>query len=265
MPIYQRVGILDGLSGILRLTSLMIPSSINIYYMGARIPSSGASRRSARRGEDAADKRPDSQAKSRAGQPTDGAASAAAEAPPSSVGQRRFLTLKEMVNGAGTTARAVRFYESQKLIQSVNRSRGGHRQFDLAELQKLRLVIDLRTCGFSIPEIREVLEAKGRGATVRESAQAVQGLLGSHIQELQRKIAVIERLGREFSASLQVLERCANCTDPRGALACPSCEVPRQAPPSFHQIWAVASFGQGPAVGPGPSSKTRPGKAGAAG
>lgn len=203
--------------------------------MGARISSSGASRRSARRGEESAEKRPDSEA---GPQP----------------GSRRFLTLKEMVKGAGTTARAVRFYETQKLIQSVNRSRGGHRQFDILELQKLRLVIDLRTCGFSIPEIREVLEAKGRGATVREAAQAVQGLLCSHIQELRRKIAVIERLGREFNASLQVLERCANCTDPRGALACPSCEVPKLAPPSFHQIWAI------PGPGPGPG----PGKPGAA-
>ena len=155
---------------------------------------------------------------------------------------RPFLTLKEMVNGASTTARAVRFYEAQKLIQAAVRSRGGHRLFDRSELDKLRLVLDLRTCGFSIEEIREILEAKARGLTVSAAAQKVQTLLQNHVRELQRKISIIERLGSEFSASLQVLDRCINCVDPRGPEACATCDVPRQpsVPQSFLHIWAVA-------------------------
>lgn len=154
---------------------------------------------------------------------------------------RPFLTLKEMVNGASTTARAVRFYEAQKLIQAAVRSRGGHRLFERSELEKLKLVLDLRTCGFSIEEIREILEAKARGATVAEAAQTVQSLLGSHVRELQRKISIIERLGREFNASVQVLDRCIHCVDPRGPEACATCEVPRLpvVPPSFLHIWSV--------------------------
>jgi DNA-binding transcriptional MerR regulator len=148
-----------------------------------------------------------------------------------------------MVKGAETTARAVRFYEMQKLIRPAKRSPGGHRLFTHSELDKLRLVLDLRTCGLSIEEIREVLQAKSRGATVREAALTVQGLLFRHVKELQRKIAVIERLHREFDVSQQVLDRCVHCTDPRGPAACPTCEVPKLAlaPPSFHQIWAIPS------------------------
>lgn len=150
------------------------------------------------------------------------------------------LTLKEMVRGAQTTARAVRFYEAQGLIGSAARSPGGHRWFHQSELDKLRLVIDLRTCGFSIDEIRTVLQAKSRGTTAREAAVDVQNLLSTHLQELQRKVAVIERLGREFSVSLQLLDQCAHCDDPRGLEACPTCELPRQpmTPTSFHHIWA---------------------------
>jgi DNA-binding transcriptional MerR regulator len=148
-----------------------------------------------------------------------------------------------MVGGANTTARAVRFYEAQSLIQAAVRSRGGHRLFERSELDKLRLVLDLRTCGFSIEEIRDILEAKARGATVAQAAQTVQNLLSSHIRELQRKISVIERLGREFNATVHVLDRCVHCTDPRGPEACATCDVPRSAsaPPSFLHIWSPSA------------------------
>lgn len=153
----------------------------------------------------------------------------------------RRLTLKDMMKGASTTARAVRFYESQKLIAAAERSRGGHRLFNECELGKLRLVLDLRTCGFSIEEIREILRAKGRFADVRESAQAIQRMLGEHVAELRRKIEVIERLGREFHSTIDVLSRCARCTDPRGPAACQSCDLPAAitVPESFCHIWAV--------------------------
>jgi MerR family mercuric resistance operon transcriptional regulator len=163
-----------------------------------------------------------------------------------------------MVSGASTTARAVRFYEAEKLIQAAFRSRGGHRLFDPAELGKLRLVIDLRTCGFSIDEIREILDAKTRGGSAKESAQAVRKLLIGHVEELRRKIATIERLGRELSVSVELLDRCAQCMEPRGLQACATCELPRlpQVPPSFHHIWAGPAPADG--CGTGKSSAAQP-------
>lgn len=153
----------------------------------------------------------------------------------------RRLTLKDMVQGANTTARTVRFYETQKLIAVVERSPGGHRMFDEAELGKLRLVLDLRTCGFSLEEIGEVLRAKSHFPDVRDSAHAIQRILTNHVEELQRKIQVIERLGREFHTTIDVLSRCARCTDPRGPAACQSCDLPAgvSVPESFSHIWAV--------------------------
>ena len=161
-------------------------------------------------------------------------------APPADASRR--LTLKDMVQGARTTARAVRFYEAQKLIAPSERSPGGHRLFDEVELGKLQLVLDLRTCGFSIEDIREILRVKSRFSDVRESAHEVQRILSEHVEELQRKIQVIERLGREFHTTIDVLSRCARCTDPRGPAACQSCDLPAtvSVPASFSHIWAVA-------------------------
>jgi DNA-binding transcriptional MerR regulator len=157
--------------------------------------------------------------------------------------ERAHLTLKDMVRGARTTARAVRFYEEQGLISTIGRSPGGHRLFGAGELDKLQLVLELRTCGFSIEEIRDILESKGKCGTVREAALSIQSMLARRIDELHNKIATIERLGREFSVSIKMLDRCVHCTDPRGAEGCSSCDLPRTpgTPHSFRHIWGVAA------------------------
>ena len=166
--------------------------------------------------------------------------------------EKPHLTLKDMVRGARTTARAVRFYEEQGLISTIGRSPGGHRLFAADELDKLQLVLELRTCGFSIEEIREILESKGKCGTVREAARSIQGMLARHIEELHHKIATIERLGREFSVSINLLDRCVHCTDPRGAEGCASCDLPRApgTPHSFRHIWGLAPGGK-PKIAPG--------------
>ena len=136
----------------------------------------------------------------------------------------QLITLKSMVDGAGTTPRAVRFYEAEKLISAAQRSSGGHRLFDEGELDKLKLIIDLRACGFSIDEIRELLAARQTSPS-KESAMALQTLLSHHIDGLKRKLALITELGREFQSAIVTLDRCATCDDPRGKEACGSCDV----------------------------------------
>mgnify|MGYP000202092175 FL=1 len=136
----------------------------------------------------------------------------------------QLITLKSMVDGAGTTPRAVRFYEAEKLISAAQRSSGGHRLFDEGELDKLKLIIDLRACGFSIDEIRKLLAARQTSPS-KESAMALQTLLSHHIDGLKRKLALITELGREFQSAIVTLDRCATCDDPRGKEACGSCDV----------------------------------------
>jgi MerR family Zn(II)-responsive transcriptional regulator of zntA len=135
-----------------------------------------------------------------------------------------LITLKAMVDGAKTTPRAVRLYEAEKLISAAQRSSGGHRLFDEGELDKLRLIIDLRACGFSIEEIRELLAARQTSPS-KESAMALQALLSRHIEGLKRKLALITELGREFQCAVETLDRCATCDNPAGKSACLSCEV----------------------------------------
>ena len=139
-------------------------------------------------------------------------------------GTDHLITLKAMVDGAGTTPRAVRFYEAEKLISAAQRSTGGHRLFEVGELEKLKLIIDLRSCGFSIEEIRELLAARQTSPS-KESAMALQGLLAQHMDGLKRKLQLMAELDREFQSAIVTLDRCATCEDPRGKEDCLSCDV----------------------------------------
>ena len=81
----------------------------------------------------------------------------------SSNGLRRkdgLLTTGDMARQSANTLRTVRFYEETGLLTPVQRTDGGHRLFEKGELRKLQLISDLRAAGFSLEEIKEMIEAK---------------------------------------------------------------------------------------------------------
>lgn len=53
--------------------------------------------------------------------------------------------------------KTVRHWEVEGLLPEVSR-RGRYRDFDAAHLARLRLIVACRTQGFSIPEIRRIVE-----------------------------------------------------------------------------------------------------------
>ena len=61
-----------------------------------------------------------------------------------------LLTTGDMARKSGSTLRTVRFYEEAGILKPTQRTEGGHRLFEASELDKLRLVSDLRSAGFSL-------------------------------------------------------------------------------------------------------------------
>ena len=76
----------------------------------------------------------------------------------SNVTEPRF-TLKELVEASGVTERNIRYYIQQGLIPSA-RGRGRSAFYTPEHLEKLARVVDLRSRGLSIDEIRESLTPK---------------------------------------------------------------------------------------------------------
>ncbi len=72
--------------------------------------------------------------------------------------------------GRGAAARrdTVRFYEREGLLRAT-RTRGGHRAFSPAELDRLNFIVALREAGWSLEEIAELLAVRGTAASDRDA------------------------------------------------------------------------------------------------
>lgn len=55
------------------------------------------------------------------------------------------MQIGELARLAGTTAKAVRFYESEGLLRVPERATNGYRQYASADVERLRLLVGLRT------------------------------------------------------------------------------------------------------------------------
>jgi len=151
----------------------------------------------------------------------------------------RWLTTGEMARLSQTTLRTVRFYESEGLISSRVRADGTHRKFPHAELGKLQLISDLRDAGLSLQEIKDLIALKAGCPTAARAAGDMSANLCARAEELERRIATLQRVRSELGSFLQMLQICKTCTHPTFPQSCGSCEVTAQpgCERATHLLW----------------------------
>lgn len=135
------------------------------------------------------------------------------------------LSTGDLARACSTTVRTVRFYEEAGLICPDARSGGGHRQFDDTGLMKLQLIMDLREAGISLNEIKALFQLKRKAEGPEDAAAKMSEALGTQIDEMQRKIAVLRRLREELAAMVSVLEECRACDLEGFPKPCGNCDV----------------------------------------
>jgi DNA-binding transcriptional MerR regulator len=131
------------------------------------------------------------------------------------------LTSGDLARATGHTVRAVRHYEEEGLLAPSEVSDGGRRRYTAADLERLRLIVDLRELGLSCSEIRSILELEGRCSTAGEFAAELRQVLEGHLAEAQRRLERLRRMRRELLASLELVEERLRGHEGHG---CP-CEV----------------------------------------
>lgn len=68
------------------------------------------------------------------------------------------LTIGAAARRSGVNAKAIRYYESIGLLSAADRTEGGFRTFDQNDVLRLRLIGRARRLGFSLDEIRRIVE-----------------------------------------------------------------------------------------------------------
>jgi Hg(II)-responsive transcriptional regulator len=122
------------------------------------------------------------------------------------------MRTREVAERAGVNTQTLRYYERRGLLPDPPRSAAGYRIYPPSAVQVLRFVKRSQELGFTLAEVEELLGLADGGP---ESCEAARGLAQTHIAELDRKIADLQRM----RASLATLV--ATCERPRADRSCP--------------------------------------------
>jgi len=116
----------------------------------------------------------------------------------SSSGESTTYSIRQLASEFGITMRAIRFYESKKLIlpKKVN----GRRAFTELDRARLFLVVQSRKLGLALTDIKEVLDIYYRGDDRRTFYKVATTKFSKHIENLKRK-------QKEIDAQLQEMQK----------------------------------------------------------
>ena len=111
------------------------------------------------------------------------------------------LTIGELAAAGGVGIETIRFYQRRDLLRTPARG-GGIRHYGRDDVRRLRFIRQAQAAGFTLEEIRELLEldaGEDRGRA-RELAKARIEALDAKIADLQRARDALRRLARECGA-----------------------------------------------------------------
>ena len=102
------------------------------------------------------------------------------------------LTIGPLSKRVGMNIETIRYYEREGLVPAPPRSGGGYRLYNEHHRKRLVFVRRSRELGFSLDEVRELLNMVDGGYTCGE----VRGLTLEHLADVKQKLADLRRLER---------------------------------------------------------------------
>jgi len=99
------------------------------------------------------------------------------------------LSIGQIAQKVGVNIQTIRYYERIGLIAEPRRSGSGYRFYTEEDVEKLHFIRKAQSLGFSLKEIRSILELKNSGqrpcALVYQMAQRKLKLIEEHLKALQ--------------------------------------------------------------------------------
>ncbi|WNV91308.1 MerR family transcriptional regulator [Umezawaea sp. Da 62-37] len=124
------------------------------------------------------------------------------------MGPVAHYSIGELARLTGLSVRTVRFYSDAGLVPVVGRTGGGYRTYDVAGLNRLRLVRTLRDLGVGLPTVRRVLEET---VGVAEVAGAHADAIDAQIRTLRLRRAVLRAVAK--GGEMELVNELARLSD----------------------------------------------------
>lgn len=125
------------------------------------------------------------------------------------------IPIGELSRRTGVNIETIRYYERIKMLPAPRRTQGGHRVYEMDEMRTLAFIRRARELGFTLGEIRALLDLGGPG---RASCAQVRKIAKHHLGDIRAKIEDLTKLERLLA---RTIAKCSGSAAP----ACPVIDV----------------------------------------
>ena len=130
------------------------------------------------------------------------------------------LTIGQVAQATGVTAKTIRYYEQAGVLPPPGRSRAGYRQYTQQGVDRLLFIRRARALGLSLRHLKTLSAAlDGRSGMVRPQ---LRDLVHAQLSAVQRRIGELQLLQRELE---QVQRRLRAPVRPRPTGPCRCLEI----------------------------------------
>jgi MerR family transcriptional regulator, mercuric resistance operon regulatory protein len=125
------------------------------------------------------------------------------------------LRIGDVARSAGVNVQTLRYYERRGLVVAALRRHSGQREYDEADVNRVKVIKAAQRLGFSLAEIQEMFDLSAhRRATGELHSRAT-----AKVAEIDERIARLQAMRADLSAVIAA--DCDSLTDCSCGLACP--------------------------------------------
>ena len=131
------------------------------------------------------------------------------------------MQIGELARRTALTVDAIRFYERRQLLPKATRSTGGFRLYTAEDIEQLHFIRQMHELGFSLREIRELIDLRTRKIAACES---VRELLKDKLSAVRAKVDELQKLESQLTADLRKCNQELKRRQRHAPCACPVLE-----------------------------------------
>ncbi|MBD3641235.1 MAG: MerR family DNA-binding protein [Marinobacter sp.] len=111
------------------------------------------------------------------------------------------MKVKDIAQAAGVNPDTVRFYTREGLLNPTRNPDNNYQQYDADDLRRLRFARKARQLGFSLPEIRSILD---QADDHHSPCPMVREVFEKRLADVEREIAELQQLRERMKGALEV-------------------------------------------------------------
>lgn len=117
-----------------------------------------------------------------------------------------IIAIGELCKTLGLSTRTLRYWESERMIESVERSEGANRGYTPYMVRRIKFIMKLKYLGLTIKEMQELYKIYGEAKQTEHLIPELVRLLNTHIHMIDEKMAKLSSLRNEIVGYSQKIQ-----------------------------------------------------------